>query len=520
MTTEPDSRDTLRFLLDGEIVELTGIDPTRTVLQWLREDAGRSGTKEGCAEGDCGACTVVLADIGPDGERLRFRAVNSCIQFLPTLDGKELVTVESLGSPAAGLHPVQRAMLECHGSQCGFCTPGFVMSLFALYKTARSPSRRDVDEALAGNLCRCTGYRPIIEAAGRMYEYEHEIGETEQHWMNCSFATLGATGVAPGERKTLDILRSLRRGKPLAVERGGRRFFAPRSVDALTALLAEYPDACLLAGGTDVGLWVTKDHRDIDTVIYLGRVAGLRDVDTDDDVMRIGAAVTLADAMPPILAEYPELRELFVRFASPPIRNTGTLVGNIANGSPIGDSMPALIALGAELELTSARGRRTLPLDEFYLDYRVTALADDEFVEAVRIPKRVEGQRVAAYKVSKRLDQDISAICGGFSLRLEAGRVADVRVAWGGMAAIPTRAPRCEEALVGERWDEDSVHAAVSALTEDLRPITDMRASADYRAQVAGNLLLRFFLETTGSEALSLYDYEPARHATGANHHG
>jgi len=476
------TRDAVRFLLDGETVELRDVDPTRTVLQWLREDAGRTGTKEGCAEGDCGACTVVLADLDREGERLRYRSVNACIQFLPTLDGRELITVESLGSPQTGLHPVQQAMYECHGSQCGFCTPGFVMSLFALYRNHRDPSRREIDDALAGNLCRCTGYRPIVEAARRMYDYAPEV---------------------PADADTLARLKSLANDpaddRMLALEHGGRRYFAPTTASGLAALLAEHPDACLLAGGTDVGLWVTKQHRELDTVIYVGRVRELAEVSADGGWLSIGAAVTLTDAMRPVVAEYPEMEELFLRFASPPIRNTGTLAGNVANGSPIGDSMPALIALGARVVLASRGGRRELDLENFYHDYRKTDLAPGEFVAAVHIPRRRPGRLAAAYKVSKRFDQDISAVCVAFGLDIEDGRVTSARIACGGMAAIPKRAAAAEQALVGEAWDEDAVERAMAAMDDDFAPITDMRAGDAYRREVAKNLLRRFHIESTAA---------------------
>ncbi len=492
MAAPEPTHDAVRFLLDGETVELRDVNPTRTVLQWLREDAGRTGTKEGCAEGDCGACTVVLADVDEDGERLRYRAVNACIQFLPTLDGRELITVESLGSPQTGLHPVQKAMYEYHGSQCGFCTPGFVMSMFALYRNRRDPSRREIDDALAGNLCRCTGYRPIVEAARRMYDYE-----------------------APpaAEDRTREKLESLAGDGMLALEHDGRRYFAPTTTAGLATLLSEYPEACLLAGGTDVGLWVTKQHRELDTVIYVGRVRALSEVSTDREWLTIGAAVTLTDAMLPIVAEYPELEELFLRFASPPIRNTGTLAGNVANGSPIGDSMPALIALGAGVMLASRDGRRELALEDFYHDYRKTDLAPGEFVAAVRIPRRRPGRLVAAYKVSKRFDQDISAVCAAFGLDIEDGRVSHARIACGGMAAIPKRAVAAEQALLGEAWDEAAVARAMAAMEGDFTPITDMRAGDGYRCEVAKNLLRRFHIESTGSGiATRLYSHGQYTH--------
>jgi xanthine dehydrogenase small subunit len=328
-------------VLDGEVIELENVDPTRTVLQFLREDLGRIGTKEGCAEGDCGACTIALAEIDSSGKRLQVRAINSCIQFLPTLDGKELITVESLRGANGTLHPVQQAMVDWHGSQCGFCTPGFIMSLFALYKNNAKPGRRDIDDALAGNLCRCTGYRPIIEAANRMYS-NYAARKKADGWLLQPYAPKSKAGA--DEKRRVDSLKSLQREHMLAVAAAGKEYFAPRSSDEMAQLMQECPEATVLAGGTDVGLWVTKQHRDLDVVIYAGSVSELRTQTTTDLHLEIGAAVSLSDAMQLIIEHYPTLEELFLRFASPPIRNAGTLGGNVANGSPIGDTMPALHA--------------------------------------------------------------------------------------------------------------------------------------------------------------------------------
>jgi xanthine dehydrogenase small subunit len=492
----------LRFVLDGEVIELFDVDPTRTVLEFLREDLGRTGTKEGCAEGDCGACTVALAEPDPAGAGLRVRAVNSCIKFLPTLDGKELITVESLRAPDGRLHPVQQAMVECHGSQCGFCTPGFVMSMFALYKNAAAPTRREIDDALAGNLCRCTGYAPIVRAAEAMYRLG--AAEAEDRWLSAPHGSARGREDAARRRARLE---SIRRTEALALEHEGRRFFAPASLDALAELVATWPDATLLAGGTDVALWVTKALRDLPVVIYTGRVPELCEWRVTGDVIEIGAAVALTDAMPPILADYPELEELLLRFASPPIRNAGTLGGNVANGSPIGDSMPALLAVDATLVLRKGNAMRELALSDFYLAYRKTALQPGECLVAVRIPRRREGTLLRSYKVSKRFDQDISAVCAAFHLELDGTRVVAFRAAYGGMAAIPKRAAHCEAALAGAEWSDAAVELAMAALAQDFEPLTDMRSSAAYRRRVAANLLQRFRLETSGALAATVYGY-------------
>jgi xanthine dehydrogenase small subunit len=490
--------DTIRFVLDGELFELDNVDPTRTVLQFLREDLGRTGTKEGCAEGDCGACTVVLAELNSDGDDITVRAINSCIQFLPTLDGKELITVESLGRDG-DLHPVQQAMVDHHGSQCGFCTPGFVMSLFALYKTNARPSRREIDDALAGNLCRCTGYRPIIAAAEAMYD-----AATATDWLRQPAST--DKGFKPPAAR-VDALKAIQRNVGLQMSTDKGLFFAPTTSDELAGLLANHPEATILAGGTDVGLWVTKQHKELGSIIYTGRVAELNSTEITASHIEIGAAVSLADAMQPIIAHYPELEELFKRFASPPIRNAGTLGGNIANGSPIGDSMPALMAAGTTIVLRRGRSRREITLDEFYLDYMVKDLRAAEFVETVRVPLLSDDVIVASHKLSKRFDQDISAVCNGYCLQLDGETVTTFRMACGGMAATVRRAANCEAAVVGQTWSEETVDAACEALARDFEPISDMRASAAYRLRAAQNLLRRFYFESRGEIESTVYAY-------------
>ena len=476
--------DTIRFVLDGDVVELKDVDPTRTVLQYLREDLCRTGTKEGCAEGDCGACTVVVAELRNGGD-VKLGAINCCIQFLPTLHGKELLTVESLSPKGTELHPVQKAMVDCHGSQCGFCTPGFIMSLFALYETNKQPSRRDIDDALAGNLCRCTGYRPIIDAANAMYDLP-----------------AGSQGLLHPDK-----LAEIGSEDSLHIAFGGKQFFAPASANELAIRLAEHPDATILAGGTDVGLWVTKQHRNLDTVIYTGRVIELCRLETSKTHIEIGAAVTISDAMDVIVANYPDLGEMFLRFASPPIRNAGTLGGNIANGSPIGDSMPALMVAGTMLRLRSAAGERDVALDDFYIDYQVTDLQPGEFIESIRVPLPADGVVLHSHKLSKRFDQDISAVCTAYRLQLDGDRVAAFTMACGGMAATIKRATHCEAALAGAVWNEESISRAAAALAKDFSPIDDMRASADYRLRGAQNLLRRFYLETTGEFDQTVYSY-------------
>ena len=471
---------TVRFLLDGEQVSASDLPPTMTVLEYLREIAHRTGTKEGCAEGDCGACTVVLGELAPDAAQVAYRAVNSCIRLLPTIDGQELVTVESLQAPDGRLHPVQQAMVDNHASQCGFCTPGFVMSLFALYLHDAAPPRERVLEALSGNLCRCTGYRPIIDAGLRMGGYPPPA-----HWSRD----------AAHSAARLEALRSLRRQRSLKLP----GFQAPRSSDELAAALEADPDAVLLAGGTDIGLWVTQQLRDLPSIIYIGEVAELKRIRRDAAGIVIGAAVPLTEAWGAIVAAYPQLAEQAQRFGSPPVRNSGTLCGNIANGSPIGDAMPALIALGAEIELRRGEHTRQLPLEFFYLGYQRKDLARGEFVVSVTVPPPRAGQRVASYKLSKRIDQDISAVCAAFAVEQQGTRIVGARIAFGGLAAIPARARATEAALIGRPWSAQTIESAAAALAEDFQPLTDLRASSAYRLQAAGNLLRRFYFEAQDS---------------------
>ena len=466
----------IRFYFRNAVHAVSDVAPTQTILQHLREDLRCTGTKEGCAEGDCGACTVVIGSL-ENGE-LELKAVNSCIQFTPTLDGKALFTVEDLQLPDGRLHPVQQALVECHGSQCGFCTPGFAMSLWGMYlkQEGQAPSRCQIDDALSGNLCRCTGYRPIIEAAGRMVELPR--AEFDR-------AAVG------------DALLLLQRNEGASYVFEGRSFHAPRTLDELVALRSAHPQALILAGSTDVGLWVTKQMRELNDIIYIGNVAELKLVTESDGMLHIGAGVTLQDAYAAVCRHYPaELGEMWQRFASLPIRNAGTLGGNVANGSPIGDSMPWLIALGARLVLRGAGGERELALEDFYLGYQQKDLQADEFVAALRVPLAQAGVRFRTYKLAKRFDQDISAVCAAFALTLDGGIVKHARIAFGGMAATPKRAAQAEAALTGRAWNEAALVEAMAALARDYAPLSDMRASSSYRMKTAQNLLRRFWLET------------------------
>ena len=467
-------RGTIRFLLGDDLHELASVDPTQTVLDWLRIVQRRTGTKEGCNEGDCGACTVVVADVR-DGA-LRYRALNACIRFVATLDGCQLLTVEDLKRDGR-LHAVQQAMVECHGSQCGFCTPGFVMSLYAMMKNhPECPPEAELDDILAGNLCRCTGYAPIIRAAKRAYEL--------------------AGGREP-DGDVLARLQTLDDGCGVEVGQGERMFYAPAGVDDFARILLEYPEATVMAGATDVGLWVTKQMRRLDPVVWTGRVRALQTVAETADGIEIGAAATYAEATAAIARLYPDFGEMVRRLGSVQIRNAGTIGGNIANGSPIGDASPALIAAGAVLHLRRGAARRSMPLEQFFIAYGKQDRAEGEFVERIFVPKPAAGTQYRVYKISKRFDQDISAVLGAFLLRLEGSKIAAARIAFGGMAATPKRALQTEAALTGRDWDEAAIRAAQDALARDFSPIGDMRASAAYRMQVARNLIRRLHVETT-----------------------
>jgi xanthine dehydrogenase small subunit len=482
MNTRP-----IQFVFRGQRVTASADTPTRSVLQWLREDARACGSKEGCAEGDCGACTVIVAELADEVPEptqavrlagLALRPVNACIRFLPTLHGKALLTVEDLAAGGA-LHPAQQALVDHHGSQCGFCTPGFAVSLALCHErhaqAGSSPTRAELADALAGNLCRCTGYRPILDAGQAM-------GRT-------AGPRLALDGIA-------EQLRALRAEPPLAT--GG--FEAPRRLGDLAAARAARPEATLLAGATDIGLWVNKQFRALPDLIYLGDVAELRRVDDDGSALRLGAAVTLEDGWAALAARWPTLAEMGRRFAGPPVRHAGTLVGNLANGSPIGDTAPVLIALGATLVLRRGDATRHLPLEDFYVDYMKNRLEPGEFIEAVAVPLATldagEGWHVQAHKLSKRFDCDISAVSAGFALRLAGDRVAEARLAYGGMAAVVRRAVGAQAALVGQPWTETTLRAAQRALAHDFTPLGDLRASAAYRAQAAAALLERLWLST------------------------
>ncbi len=469
----------IRFLLGDSEVEVEAARADTTVLDYLRLDCSRTGTKEGCASGDCGACTVVQVSADEDG--LSYSPINACIATLGGLHGTQLLTVEDLARDGE-LHPVQEAMVNCHASQCGFCTPGFVMSLYALFHRSGEVSRHDILEALGGNLCRCTGYRPIMAAAEEAVAQRHR-----DHADNRAAAT------ADRLRALADTATDV-----TALTGEGSHYFRPDTIQGVVALLKDHPDARLVAGGTDLLLEHTQGLRSLDCLIDLRSVPELHTLEANEHCMEIGAAVSHRDAQATLLADYPELAELLERFGSLQIRSQGTVVGNIANASPIGDWPPTFLALDGELVLESPQGQRTLPLAEFFLAYRETALQEGEFIRSVSLPRRPEHLFLRAFKVSKRFEDDISSVCGVFALQIEDDRITSARVAFGGMAAIPARASGCEQALLDLNLANDGLDAAAAALDADFTPISDARASDRYRSLVARRLLDRLQADYRG----------------------
>jgi len=475
-------RSSLRFILNDRDVEITDISATRTLLDFLRLDQRMVGSKEGCAEGDCGACTVLVGRLR-QGE-LEYEAVNGCIYFVGSLDGAHVVTIEHLSAPEGALHPVQQAMVDFHGSQCGFCTPGIVMSLYGLWMQKPTPTGAEIEQALQGNLCRCTGYSPIVRAAKAISNY----GDVAKDPLRV-------------ERESIkQRLAELHDGARVEIGEGRDRLIVPASADDLAEIYIAEPGATLVSGATDVGLWVTKFMRDIGPMIFVGEVPELHHVEEFGGEIKLGAAVSYTAAAGIIGAHFPQLTELWYRIGGAQVRNAGTIGGNIANGSPIGDTPPPLIVLGASVTLRRGSQRREVKLKDYFISYGKQDREPGEFVESVTIPLLPANEQLACYKITKRRDEDISALCGAFRIFVnETGDVGMVRIAFGGMAATPKRATAVEEALAGKPWTIETVEAALPAFAVDYQPLTDMRASAEYRLLTAQNLLRRFFAESTGT---------------------
>jgi xanthine dehydrogenase small subunit len=466
----------IRFLLNGAPRAEAGVPPTMTVLDYLRLEARLTGTKEGCAEGDCGACSIVVGREA--GGKLDYQAVNACLMMVPQLDGCAVLTVEGLSGNDGALHPVQQALIDADATQCGFCTPGFAMAMFAFHHGGEAAEDTRIHEALAGNLCRCTGYRAIVDACRRV-----AAGPTDR-FIHSVAATAAALGeIAPS----------------VDYRHGTQTFLAPRSLDELLAARARHPDAILLAGGTDLGLRVSKDREQFPLVISTANVAELRRITSGADALELGGAVTYTEALPYLDRHFPSFGALTRRIGSRQIRNLGTIAGNLATASPIGDTLPCLITLDATVTLASQNGERTMPVEKLITGYRTTALAPNEVIVSIRIPFLPPGQAFAAYKLSKRFDQDISAVVAAFRVDVAGGKVRHLRAAYGGMAARAMRAARVEGALAGRPWMPAWIADVDTLLARDFTPIGDHRAGAGYRLRAAAGLLRRFQRETTST---------------------
>lgn len=472
----------ITFVLDGRLHRIDfrqpGLRPTTTVLQFLRSLPTHKGVKEGCAEGDCGACTVVFGQVNQDG-RIRYRSVDSCLVFLPMLHGKQLITVENVCSETGALHPVQQAMVDHDGSQCGFCTPGFIMSMLALYKSQSHPSRHEIDDALTGNLCRCTGYRPIIAAAAE------------------ACAQKGQDHFSSNEAHVAALLKSIPSGS-VHIQTEDQHYHRPATLAEAVSLKHRYPEALIISGATDVALRVTKRHELLPAILDISGTEELREVSDAADSIHLGAGMVLSDVMGAIENTFPALHSMLSVFGSQQIRNLATIGGNLGTASPIGDTLPVLIAYGASVILESINGRREVAVADFITGYRKTVRRPDEIITRLRIPKPHNGIAVRSYKVSKRKDLDISTVSAGFRLELTSRQhVQSVVLAFGGMAESVKRASRAETALIGRPWVRETIEEVMPLLANEFSPISDARAGAGMRRIAASNLLLKFWTDTT-----------------------
>jgi len=477
----------IQFLLNEQLQVVDGIDPATSILDYLRLHQSKTGSKEGCASGDCGACTVAIAEIANDKNKLEYKAVNACITPVATLAGKQLITVEDL-KQGEELHPIQQTMVDKHASQCGFCTPGFVMSLFAWNKGQATDDQHAIEEALGGNLCRCTGYRPIVDAAKHIGQRQIQDQFSQQQQQTVEKLKQLAAQQQTSPRLTQDHMG----------------FYMPASEQELQLLMETYPHAKLIAGGTDLNLEFTQQLKHHGQLIYMGNIPELQQVNEVANKLKIGAGVTYSACQNKLTEHYPQLKELIERLGSKQIRNQGTLVGNIANASPIGDMPPVLIALNAELELVKGQTKRKVKLDDFFVDYKQTLLQQGEYIAHILLPLPEKDQQFRVYKISKRLEDDISAVCGAFSLNIQKGKISQVRIAFGGMAATPKRASSCEQAMLGQTLNQETIDKAKQAIIKDFQPISDFRASSEYRSQISQNLLQRLLWECQHQDTLRI----------------
>jgi len=477
------SSDIIEFVHDDQIVEVKNPDPNETLLNFIRTNLKKTGTKEGCAEGGCGACTVVLGEL--KNNEINYKAINSCITFLPTLQGKQLILVEDLTSKDGSLHPVQEAMVNCHGSQCGFCTPGFVMALFSMFKKHSKFNEDVIKDSIAGNLCRCTGYQPIIKAA-KSLKHKNK-----------------ADHFSKNEKKIINLLKKIS-NKSIKIYQKDKKYFAPRYVLELKKILKKNINADFLSGGTDLSLGVTKERKDINSIIYMNSIRELNYIKNNNEYIDVGASTPLIDLEIYIKKYYPDFTKILKRYGSPQIRNVGTVAGNIATASPIGDCLPLLLSLNAKVVLQDLKKTKVLSLDSFFINYRKTKLKKGQFIHSIRIPL-FKNNIFKAYKVSKRFDDDISSICAAFNLEIVKNKIQSVRIAYGGMAEIPKRAVFSEKILLNALFTEETIHKAKEALEKDFKPISDVRASGSYRMNVAKNLLEKCCAEIKQKKLIGVY---------------
>ena len=471
------------FVYQNRIFKIKNPNSNETLLNYIRTKLKKTGTKEGCAEGGCGACTVVLGEL--KNNEINYKAINSCITFITTLQGKQLILVEDLISKKGSLHPVQQAMVNYHGSQCGFCTPGFVMSLFSLFKKNSKFKDDEIKDSIAGNLCRCTGYQPIIKAA-KSLKNKNKIDHFSKN-----------------KKKTINLLKKIN-NRSIVIYDKGKKYFAPKYVQELKKILKKNVDADFLSGGTDLSLAVTKERKDISSIIYINSINELNYIRNNNKYIEVGASTPLIELESYIKKYYPDFTKILKRYGSPQIRNVATVAGNIATASPIGDCLPLLLSLNAKVVLQDFKKTKILFLDDFFISYRKTKLKKEQFIHSIRIPL-LKDNTFKAYKVSKRFDDDISSVCVAFNLEIVRNKVRNVRIAYGGMAAIPKRAIYCEKILSNSLVTDEIIDKAKKALEKDFKPISDMRASRSYRMEVAKNLIEKFFAEIKQKKLIGVY---------------
>jgi xanthine dehydrogenase small subunit len=474
--------NSIKFIFEDKIKEIQNPNPNETILNYVRLKLKKTGTKEGCAEGGCGACTIVIGELKKNN--IIYKAINSCIAFVPSLEGKQLLIVEDLISKNGSLHPVQNAMVKYHASQCGFCTPGFVMSLFAMYKNYSSYNNKIIQDSIAGNLCRCTGYRPII-AASKSLNNENQLDQFKKN-----------------KKNIISLFKKIKQ-KNISINNFNKKYFAPRTVNELKKVIKKYPKAKLLSGGTDISLIVTKQKKDIDNIIYLNSIDELNYIKEKSNYIEIGATTSLIEFESFIKKYYPDFNSILQRYGSVQIRNVATIAGNIATASPIGDTLPLLLSLDASVVLQDFKKKIILPLKNFFISYRKTKLKAGQFISSIRIPI-FKKNIFKAYKISKRIDDDISSVCGSFNLEIVDKKIKTIRIAYGGMAPIPKRAIYCEKILLNSNLSEATIIKAKKTLEKDFQPIDDMRASGDYRMEIAKNLLTKCFLEIKNNKVIRL----------------